>query len=128
MLAYILKSAITLALLYCLFFAFLSRETFHRFNRVCLLLIMILSLVLPLVHMTVSQPSAINEAIQSSEAYITEAPVPVLFEYGPMAAESEQSAAAEEVAAAPLTWETLLTYIYLIGVAVMVLFILFHTV
>lgn len=128
MLAYILKSAITLALLYCLFFAFLSRETFHRFNRVCLLLIMILSLVLPLVHMTVSQPSAINEAIQSSEAYITEAPVPVLFEYGPIAAESEQSAAAEEVAAVPLTWETLLTYIYLIGVAVMVLFILFHTV
>lgn len=128
MLAYILKSAITLALLYCLFFAFLSRETFHRFNRVCLLLTMLLSLVLPLVHMTVSQPSAINEAIQSSEAYITEAPVPVLFEYGPIAAESEQSAAAEEVAAAPLTWETLLTCIYLIGVAVMVLFILFHTV
>ena len=128
MLAYILKSSITLALLYCLFFAFLSRETFHRFNRMCLLLIMLLSLALPLVHMTVSQPSAINEAIQLSETYITEAPIAVPFEYSPIAAEPEPSAAVEETASfAPLTWEMLFTCIYLVGVAVMLFAILFRT-
>ena len=45
MLAYILKlkSVFTLARLYCLSFAFLNQETFHRFIRVCLLLTMIVS-------------------------------------------------------------------------------------
>ena len=36
MLVFILKSAITLALLYSCFFILLSKETFHRFNRAVL--------------------------------------------------------------------------------------------
>lgn len=35
---FVFKSAFSLALLYSLFFVSLSRETFHRFNRVCLII------------------------------------------------------------------------------------------
>ena len=45
---FIFKSAITLALLYSCFFAFLSRETFHRFNRIVLIGIMVATLTMPL--------------------------------------------------------------------------------
>ena len=56
MIYYALKSALLLTLLYGGFSSLLSRETFHRFNRVVLLGIMLLSLVLPAVHITVSTP------------------------------------------------------------------------
>ena len=54
MIYYALKSALLLTLLYGGFSALLSRETFHRFNRVMLLGIVVLSLVLPAVHITIS--------------------------------------------------------------------------
>ena len=105
MIEYILKSALSLGLLYSLFFAFLSRETFHRFNRACLIMIMLASLVLPLVHVTVSRPTAINDVVYSSTAYLSDTPIIIY----------------KESAHAPLTWEGLLTVIYLAGVTVMVL-------
>ena len=54
MIYYALKSALLLTLLYGGFSALLSRETFHRFNRVTLLSIVVLSLVLPVVHIRIS--------------------------------------------------------------------------
>ena len=54
MIYYALKSALLLTLLYGGFSALLSRETFHRFNRVTLLGIVVLSLVLPAVHIRIS--------------------------------------------------------------------------
>ena len=54
MIYYALKSALLLTLLYGGFSALLSRETFHRFNRVMLLGIVVLSLVLPAVHIRIS--------------------------------------------------------------------------
>ena len=59
MIYYALKSALLLTLLYGGFSALLSRETFHRFNRVMLLGIVVLSLVLPVVHITISSPEPI---------------------------------------------------------------------
>lgn len=59
MIYYALKSALLLTLLYGGFSALLSRETFHRFNRVMLLGIVVLSLVLPAVHITISSPEPI---------------------------------------------------------------------
>ena len=56
MMYYALKSALLLTLFYGGFSALLSRETFHRFNRVVLLGIIGLSLVLPAVHITVDRP------------------------------------------------------------------------
>ena len=54
MIYYALKSALLLTLLYGGFSALLSRETFHRFNRVMLLGIVVLSLVLPAMHIRIS--------------------------------------------------------------------------
>ena len=49
MLAYIIKSALLLTILYGAFALLLSRETFHQLNRVALLSVLVASLVLPLV-------------------------------------------------------------------------------
>lgn len=59
MIYYALKSALLLTLLYGGFSALLNRETFHRFNRVMLLGIVVLSLVLPAVHIRISSPEPI---------------------------------------------------------------------
>ena len=59
MMYYALKSAIVLTLLYGGFSTLLSRETFHRFNRVLLLGIVVLSMVLPVVHITICSPAPI---------------------------------------------------------------------
>ena len=59
MIYYVLKSAVLLALLYGGFASLLSRETFHRFNRVVLLGIVLLSLLLPAIHITTSNPTFI---------------------------------------------------------------------
>lgn len=48
MMTYSIYSAIVLALLYWVFFAFLSQETFHRLNRITLLLILVFSVMFPL--------------------------------------------------------------------------------
>ena len=47
MIYFLLKSAILLSILYGCFFVLLSRETFHRFNRGMLLVILVSSLLLP---------------------------------------------------------------------------------
>ena len=70
MIYYALKSALLLTLLYGGFSALLSRETFHRFNRVMLLGIVVLSLVLPAVHITISSPEPIV-----LEQYCVESPM-----------------------------------------------------
>lgn len=56
MLTYIIKSALLLALLYGSFALLLSRETFHRFNRIALLLVLVTSMVLPFVQLTIQKP------------------------------------------------------------------------
>lgn len=45
---YIVKSAVCLAVFYLFYRLLLSRETFHRFNRIALLGILILSCAIPL--------------------------------------------------------------------------------
>ena len=57
MLTYALKSALTLALLYSGFLALLSRETFHRLNRLLLLFCMVASLVVPILPPVASPPA-----------------------------------------------------------------------
>ena len=57
MIVYAIKSAVILSLLYWVFFALLSKETFHRFNRIVLLSIMSVSMVLPII------PHAIDVSI-----------------------------------------------------------------
>ena len=56
MLAYIIKSSLLLAVLYGGFALLLSRETFHRFNRIALLSVLVASLVLPLIRLSIQKP------------------------------------------------------------------------
>ncbi len=105
---YILKSAVILALLYSLFYFFLKKETFHRFNRVCLIFTLVASLVLPLVHISTSHPSAVNQAVMASTTYVTTLPTIVV---------------TPETKAPLLTWNDVLAYTYWIGLCVMLLYL-----
>ena len=101
---YILKSAITLALLYSCFFVFLSKETFHRFNRCMLMGIMLVSLVMPLFHFTTEHPTALNEEVYEVQSYIEQDAAPII-----VTAQHSEG----------ITWIQAITWLYLIGVAIM---------
>lgn len=103
---FIIKSAITLALLYSCFFLFLSKETFHRFNRFMLVGIMLVSLITPLLHFTTESPTAINEEFHAMQTFIEQSPA------------IANSAATE---ADGITWSQAITWIYLTGVGIMLL-------
>lgn len=105
---FIFKSALTLALLYSLFYFFLKKETFHKFNRVCLIFTLVASLVLPLVHISTSHPSAVNQAVMASTTYVTTLPTIVV---------------TPETKAPLLTWNDVLACIYWIGLCVMLLYL-----
>lgn len=101
---YILKSAITLALLYSCFFVFLSKETFHRFNRCMLMGIMLVSLVMPLFHFTTAHPTALNEEVYEVQSYIEQDAAPII-----VTAQHSEG----------ITWIQAITWLYLAGVAIM---------
>lgn len=56
---YILKSSLCLTLFYLFYRLLLSRETFHRFNRIALLGILGLSLIIPFCEVTTKEPQAV---------------------------------------------------------------------
>lgn len=66
-LVYIFKSAVCLAMFYLFYRLLLSKETFHRFNRMTLIGIMLLSCLLPLIQVTVKEGSPINTQVMSME-------------------------------------------------------------
>ena len=55
---YLLLSAVSLALFYLFYKWLLSRDTLHRFNRVVLLAVLVLSEVLPAVHLDLGTRAA----------------------------------------------------------------------
>ena len=64
---YILKSAVCLVLFYLFFKLLLSRETFHRFNRVALLGVLLLSLLIPCIEVTTRHQVEVQQAVLSIE-------------------------------------------------------------
>lgn len=116
---YILKAAIALALLYSCFFFFLSKETFHRFNRIMLVSIMLSSLIIPLFHFTVEHPTRLHQEVFELQEIIVTATAPKEF---------QQQAEAKETVAEPLTWITIVTYIYWAGVGVMLIITLIQVI
>ena len=112
MVLYVFKAAITLALLYSCFFLFLSKETFHRFNRCMLVGIMVVSLVLPLFHFTTEHPTTLNEEVYMMQNYIEHDTIPI-------AATADNSRS--------ITWIQALTWLYLAGVAVILILTLVQT-
>ena len=110
---YVIKAAITLALLYSCFFVFLSKETFHRFNRCMLVGIMLVSLVMPLFHFTTEHPTALNEEVYIMQNYIEHDNTPIVV---------------ATTQATRITWIQVLTWLYLAGVAVMLILTLVQAV
>lgn len=106
MMLYVIKAAITLALLYSCFFVFLSKETFHRFNRCMLVGIMLVSLVMPMFHFTTSHPTTLNEEVYIVQNYIEHDTTPII-----VTAQQAQG----------ITWIQALTWIYLVGVVLMLI-------
>ena len=100
-LAYTLKSAFCLTLFYPAYRLMLSKETFHRFNRIALLVLLALSALLPLVSSTLPTNSVTMTMPQV---------IPTL--------QPQTMDAVQEVASAPLTtlsWTYALLWIYLLG-------------
>ena len=60
MMLYLLKSALLLSLLYGAFALLLSRETFHRLNRLALLCVLVASAVLPAIQITLDNAPFIS--------------------------------------------------------------------
>jgi len=66
LLSYTLKSAFCLTLFYPAYRLLLSKETFHQFNRIALLTLLVLSYLLPLLSIG-SVPSAMQESLVQSD-------------------------------------------------------------
>lgn len=64
---YILKSSLCLAVFYLFYRLLLSKETFHRCNRIALLSIILLSYILPLATITTSQHTVVSTAVTTVE-------------------------------------------------------------
>ena len=72
---YILKSSVCLALFYLFYRLLLSNETFHRFNRMALLGLLALSCLIPLMEVTVKDPSDVSLPFLSLEEMLMMASV-----------------------------------------------------
>ena len=64
---YILKSSVCLAVFYLFYRLLLSRETFHRFNRISLLGVITLSVVIPFIRIVTEEPVVIQRPLQNLE-------------------------------------------------------------
>lgn len=106
MMLYVIKAAITLALLYSCFFIFLSKETFHRFNRCMLVGIMLVSLFMPMFHFTTEHPTTLNEEVYIVQNYIEHDTTPII-----VTAQQPRG----------ITWIQALTWIYMAGVVLMLI-------
>lgn len=135
---YLVLSAVCLALLYGVYRLALSRTTLHRFNRILLLSILVLSAVLPAVRIDgIKLNNKVADAPTSKSVpqylYTDEyAPMEMVYEPAPM---EEPVGAVTSVASQPdirtsattgvkmvevlmqMYWITIITYLYLMGVA-----------
>ena len=97
---YILKTSVCLAVFYLFYRLLLSKETFHRFNRLALLGVLLLSCLVPLIEVTTQEASEMNQPFIALEDMLLMAePAPVM----------------EEVSTS-FPWRALLLLIYLLGI------------
>lgn len=69
---YSVKVAVCLALFYLFHKLLMSRDTFHTFNRFAILSMMLLSLVLPLVHLSLDSEARINRGTVALEGLVAQ--------------------------------------------------------
>ena len=108
LLIYQIKVGLCLIAFYLLWKLLLSRETFHRFNRVALLAVMFLALVLPWIRLSMSASSPVaGQMVVLEELLITPG-----------------GAVATQHAAQPWSMTSVATVIYIIGIAMALLWLL----
>ena len=104
-LIYILKSAVCLSLFYLFYRLLLSKETFHRFNRIALLGILFLSLLIPFIEVTTAHQTELSQTVLTVEQLL-------------MMAEAMDPA--EVTVAQPeelsISWVQVLLLFYLVGI------------
>ena len=102
---YILKSSVCLVVFYLFYRLLLSRETFHRFNRVALLGILLLSCLLPLVEVTVEEQTEVHQTMMTLEQWL-------------MLADMMNTAGATDLQAeeVTVTWIQVALLVYLAGI------------
>lgn len=64
---YILKSSMCLTIFYLFYKLLLSRDTFHRFNRIALLSLIVLSVFIPFCEITLEEATAIQRPVMGLE-------------------------------------------------------------
>lgn len=99
---YSIKVAICLVAFYLFYKLLLSRDTFHAFNRVTLLLLMLLSLVLPFVSLSIDEPTVVNNGMVQVEQLLV------------------AGVTGEDTQPASLTLVQVLFMVYMVGVVVSV--------
>ena len=100
---YILKSAFCLALFYLFYRLLLSKETFHRFNRVALLGLLVASCVVPLIQVGAEGANEINRQFLSLEEML-------------LMAEPMDEVGIETLAIPTWGWKEVLLLLYIIGI------------
>ena len=97
---YILKTSVCLAVFYLFYRLLLSKETFHRFNRLALLGVLLLSCLVPLIEVTTREASEMSQPFIALEDMLLMA----------------ESAPVMEEVSTPFPWRALLLLVYLLGI------------
>ncbi len=100
---YIVKSAVCLAVFYLFYRLLLSKETFHRFNRIALLGILVMSCVIPFIEVTVKEPTNVNQQFLTLEEIL-------------LMADMSTVATVDATPISAFTWREGLLAVYLLGI------------
>lgn len=111
-LVYILKSSLCLAAFYLFYKLLLSRDTFHRFNRVVLLLIFILAVAIPWINIPVNEDFSYPSISLNIEQ---------LLEMAYFNEQGENVSGTSRIQPSS-SWLTMVSLVYFAGVAVTLLF------
>ena len=102
---YILKSSVCLVLFYLFFRLLLSKETFHRFNRMALLGVLFFSLLIPCIEVTTRHQVEVQQAVLSIEQLLLMAELEVT---------PANVGAVQETSA--ISWVQIVLLVYLAGI------------
>ncbi|WP_233552200.1 hypothetical protein [Parabacteroides sp. AF48-14] len=76
-LVFLLKSTCCLAAFYLFYRLLLSRDTFHRFNRMALLSVIVFSVAIPFIRLVTDEPVAVQRTMLDIERLLLMAAAPV---------------------------------------------------
>ena len=81
-LVFIMKSTCCLAVFYLFYRLLLSRDTFHRFNRMALLSVIAFSIAIPFIRLVADEPAVVQRTVLDIERLLQMAGTPAQEEAG----------------------------------------------